>query len=49
MIHGFLQLRAFQALGELCSCFARPFIHGPLLGRVLKAAARTRPDDEHMP
>ncbi|MBV5293407.1 MULTISPECIES: CidA/LrgA family protein [Curvibacter] len=38
MIHGFLQLLAFQALGELCSRFALPFIPGPVLGLVLLLA-----------
>ena len=35
MIPGLVQLFAFQALGELLSKFALPFIPGPVLGLVL--------------
>lgn len=35
MIQGLVQLFIFQALGELVSKFALPFIPGPVLGLVL--------------
>jgi holin-like protein len=35
MIQGLVQLFIFQALGELLSKFALPFIPGPVLGLVL--------------
>lgn len=35
MIQGLVQLFIFQALGELLSQFALPFIPGPVLGLVL--------------
>ena len=35
MIQGLVQLFLFQALGELLSKFALPFIPGPVLGLVL--------------
>ena len=35
MIQGLVQLFVFQALGELVSKFALPFIPGPVLGLVL--------------
>jgi holin-like protein len=35
VIHGLVQLFIFQALGELVSKFALPFIPGPVLGLVL--------------
>jgi holin-like protein len=35
MIQGLVQLFIFQALGELLSRFALPFIPGPVLGLVL--------------
>ena len=35
MINGLVQLFIFQALGELLSKFALPFIPGPVLGLVL--------------
>ena len=35
MIQGLVQLFIFQALGELASQFALPFIPGPVLGLVL--------------
>jgi len=38
MIHGLVQLFIFQALGELVSKFALPFIPGPVLGLVLLLA-----------
>ena len=38
MIQGLVQLFIFQALGELVSKFALPFIPGPVLGLVLLLA-----------
>ena len=38
MIQGLVQLFIFQALGELLSKFALPFIPGPVLGLVLLLA-----------
>jgi len=38
MINGLVQLFIFQALGELLSKFALPFIPGPVLGLVLLLA-----------
>ena len=38
MIQGLVQLFLFQALGELLSKFALPFIPGPVLGLVLLLA-----------
>ncbi|MFM7000575.1 MAG: CidA/LrgA family protein [Limnohabitans sp.] len=38
MIQGLVQLFIFQALGELLSRFALPFIPGPVLGLVLLLA-----------
>ncbi len=38
MIQGLVQLFIFQALGELISKFALPFIPGPVLGLVLLLA-----------
>lgn len=38
MIQGLVQLLLFQALGELVSKFALPFIPGPVLGLVLLLA-----------
>ena len=38
MIQGLVQLFIFQALGELVSMFALPFIPGPVLGLVLLLA-----------
>ena len=35
MIQGLVQLFIFQALGDLVSKFALPFIPGPVLGLVL--------------
>ena len=35
MIQGLVQLFIFQALGELVSKFALPFIPGPVVGLVL--------------
>jgi putative effector of murein hydrolase LrgA (UPF0299 family) len=41
MIQGLVQLFIFQALGELLSKFALPFIPGPVLGLVLLLAFLT--------
>ena len=43
MIQGLVQLFIFQALGELVSKFALPFIPGPVLGLVLLLAATLWP------
>jgi holin-like protein len=38
MIQGLVQILIFQALGELISKFAMPFIPGPVIGLVLLLA-----------